>query len=83
MFDELTHNKTKIVIKNNVPVAVIFSTEEYTRLIEMKDIAKLARSCKVHISKAIQKVSQNFCLPRKVDTENTWLIKKIQILLAV
>ena len=55
MFDELTHNKTKIVIKNNVPVAVIFSTEEYTRLIEMNEDSILLAEAAMRIGHADKK----------------------------
>lgn len=34
IFDELSRDKTKIVVKNNVPVAVLLSPAEYTRIIE-------------------------------------------------
>ena len=45
IFDELSHVKTKIVIKNNVPIAVLLSPEEYTRLIdETEDSLLLAEA---------------------------------------
>jgi PHD/YefM family antitoxin component YafN of YafNO toxin-antitoxin module len=37
IFDELTLDNTKIVVKNNVPVAVMLSPAEYTRIIEMNE----------------------------------------------
>lgn len=45
IFDELSHVKTKIVMKNNVPIAVLLSPEEYTRLIdETEDSLLLAEA---------------------------------------
>lgn len=34
IFDDLSRDKTKIVIKNNMPIAVILSPETYARLID-------------------------------------------------
>ena len=45
IFDELSHEKTKIVVKNNIPVAVLLSPEEYTRIIdETEDSLLLAEA---------------------------------------
>ena len=45
IFDELRNDKTRIVVKNNKPVAVIHSSDEYSRLVEEKaDSALLSQA---------------------------------------
>lgn len=55
IFDELTLDTTKIVVKNNVPVAVILSPEEYTRLIEMNEDNILLAEAAMRIGHADKK----------------------------
>ncbi len=52
IFDELSRDKTKIVVKNNVPVAVILSPEEYTRLVELNEDNMLLAEAAIRISHA-------------------------------
>ena len=49
IFDALSRDKTKIVIKNNVPIAILLSPEEYTRLIEVNEDSVLLAEAAMRI----------------------------------
>lgn len=54
IFDELTHDKTKIVVKNNVPVAVILSPDEYARIIDENADNILLAEASMRVSQSSQ-----------------------------
>lgn len=57
IFDRLTNEKQLIVLKNNVPAAVILSPEEYIRLSEMAEDHYLALEAQNRLAKSSETVS--------------------------
>ncbi len=57
IFDRLTNEKQLIVLKNNVPAAVILSPEEYIRLSEMAEDHYLALEAQNRMAKSSETVS--------------------------
>ncbi len=55
IFDALSHDKTRIVIKNNVPVAILLSPAEYTRLIEVNEDSILLAEAAMRIGASDKK----------------------------
>lgn len=55
IFDALSHDKTKIVIKNNVPIAILLSPAEYTRLIEVNEDSILLAEAAIRIGHSDKK----------------------------
>jgi|LSQX01.2.fsa_nt_gb antitoxin StbD len=52
IFDQLHHDKTQIVVKNNAPVAVLMSPDEYARLIEENEDCILQAEAALRISQS-------------------------------
>ena len=62
VFEEVRQQGAKVVMKNNAPECVLLSPEEYLRLIDEVNDAKLAALAgnqRLLVAKAIKKVQQN------------------------